>query len=440
MRDRYGLPLTTASPAAVAAHADGVDRLLAAQVGAEVAFARAVEADPDFALARAELARALAVFGRMAEARDAIGHARAAAAGATPRERQHVEAIALALEGRSAEALAAVRAHVGECPRDAVVVSLAIGAFGLISFSGRATHDGELLAFLDGLAPHYAGDDWWFLFAHGWAHTEAGARARGRELMERAFALNARSAHATHGLAHCYFEAGDPAGGAGFVGSWLSGYDRGGPLHCHLAWHQALFELAEGRPERALAVHAAHMRAAVSQSPPLNLLTDGASFLWRLRIYQEAEGRAASPVPWSEVAEVALRSFPRAGGHFADLHCAVAFAAAGDGAALENRLRELRDLEAGGRAPAGPVVRVLTEAVAAFARGDHARAADLMEPVAGEIVRVGGSHAQRELFEDTLLVAWLRSGRLGPARALLAERLARRPSARDTAWLARASA
>jgi len=436
--DRYGLPLTTGSPAAVEAYTDGFDRLLAAQVGAEAAFARAVAADPGFALARADLARALALFGRISEARDVIAQARAAAAGATRRERQHVEAIGLTLEGRAAEALAAVRAHLVEFPCDAVVVSLAIGAFGLISFSGRAARDAELLAFLDDLAPHYAGDDWWFLFAHGWAHTESGARTRGREMMERAFTLNARSAHATHGLAHCFFEAGDAAGGTEFVGTWLADYDRGGPLHCHLAWHQALFELAEGRAERALDLHAAHMRTSVSQSPPLNLVTDGASFLWRLRIYDEAEGRRPSALPWSEVAEVARRVFPQAGGHFVDLHCAIAFAATGDGAALEQRLREMRDLEAAGRAPTGPVARVLAEAVAAFARGDHAGAADLMEPVAAGVVRIGGSHAQRELFEDTLLVAWLRSGRLEPARTLLAERLARRPSTRDAAWLARA--
>jgi hypothetical protein len=438
--DRYGLPLTTGSPAAAEAYVDGVDRLLAAQVGAEAAFACAAATDPSFALARADLARALALFGRIPEAREAIAQARAAAAGATPRERQHVEAIGLTLEGEAAEALAAVRAHAVEFPRDAVVVSLAIGAFGLISFSGRAARDAELLAFLDDLAPHYAGDDWWFLFAHGWAHTESGARTRGREMMERAFTLNARSAHAVHGLAHCFFEAGDPAGGTEFVGPWLAGYDRGGPLHCHLAWHQALFELAEGRPERAFDLHAAHMRAAVSQSPPLNLVTDGASFLWRLRIYDEAEGRPPSVLPWSEVAEVARRAFPRAGAHFVDLHCAIAFAATGDSAALEQRLRELRDLEAAGRAPTGPVARALAEAVAAFARGDHAGAADLMEPVAAGIVRIGGSHAQRELFEDTLLVAWLRSGRLERAQTLLAERLARRPSTRDAAWLARASA
>jgi pentatricopeptide repeat protein len=49
-------------------------------------------------------------------------------------------------------------------------------------------------------------------------------------------------------------------------------------------------------------------------------------------------------------------------------------------------------------------------------------------------VRLGGSHAQRELCEDTLIVACLRGGRPEKARALIDNRLHRRPSRRDEAW------
>jgi hypothetical protein len=50
--------------------------------------------------------------------------------------------------------------------------------------------------------------------------------------------------------------------------------------------------------------------------------------------------------------------------------------------------------------------------------------------------RIGGSHAQREVVEDTLIVAFLGSGQSGKAARLLRSRLARRPSARDEGWLA----
>jgi len=51
-------------------------------------------------------------------------------------------------------------------------------------------------------------------------------------------------------------------------------------------------------------------------------------------------------------------------------------------------------------------------------------------------VRIGGSHAQREIVEDTFIVALIRSGQLARARALLETRLHRRPSPRDARWQA----
>ncbi|HEY8745548.1 MAG TPA: hypothetical protein VIU62_20865, partial [Chloroflexota bacterium] len=61
----------------------------------------------------------------------------------------------------------------------------------------------------------------------------------------------------------------------------------------------------------------------------------------------------------------------------------------------------------------------------------------LLAPIMGEIVRIGGSNAQREVFEETLLEAMLRCGRYDEAEALLRRRLGRRESGRDQFWLGR---
>lgn len=55
-----------------------------------------------------------------------------------------------------------------------------------------------------------------------------------------------------------------------------------------------------------------------------------------------------------------------------------------------------------------------------------------LEPVAAEVVRIGGSGARREMMEDMLFVALMRSGEAVKARELLDCRLHRRPSPRDT--------
>jgi len=54
--------------------------------------------------------------------------------------------------------------------------------------------------------------------------------------------------------------------------------------------------------------------------------------------------------------------------------------------------------------------------------------------------RIGGSHAQWELFEETMVVCYLELERFDDALRLVRRRLARRASPRDRRWLERASA
>lgn len=77
---------------------------------------------------------------------------------------------------------------------------------------------------------------------------------------------------------------------------------------------------------------------------------------------------------------------------------------------------------------------------AAYASGAYDEAAERLGAALADLPRVGGSHAQRELFEDTYIQACLRAGRDEAASARLRARLARRPSRRDEGWLARVPA
>ncbi|MEZ5859242.1 MAG: hypothetical protein R3D28_09685 [Geminicoccaceae bacterium] len=58
--------------------------------------------------------------------------------------------------------------------------------------------------------------------------------------------------------------------------------------------------------------------------------------------------------------------------------------------------------------------------------GEHRKAAALIRPVRGIAHRFGGSHAQRDVIDLTLIEAALRSGEEALARGLIAERAARR--------------
>jgi hypothetical protein len=432
LKDRFDLPVTCAAVGAVEDYVGAVDLLLAAWPGTETLLDRALAADPDFALAHIAHGRLLQLQARMPEAKAAAARARSLACRATPRERRHIEAIALSINGAGTEALAVVREHAAEYPRDALPLSLALGVFGLLGFSGRRDHHEAQLALLDELAPHW-GEEWWFLGYLGWAYIETGEVAKGTELVERSLALNLRNAHAAHQRVHGFFEAGDAENGAGFTANWLTNYDRAGHLHCHLSWHHALFELARGNAERAQTIYLDNIRPSVAQAAPMLVLADSASFLWRWRFYDLGPSLDEE---WTEVAAHARRYFPRASLAFADTHAALAEAGVNDDDGLQSRISGLQSLARDGRLPPGEVAPNLCAGMAALGRGDNSEASDILKLALTDLARIGGSHAQREIVEDSLIVAYLRSGQSTKAAPLLHTRLSRRPSARDEAWLA----
>src|SRR5437763_3839988 len=370
--DRFGLPLTTQSPQAAENYNRAVDLLLSANTGAEALLDAALAADPEFALAHIARARLCQVQARMPEAKEAAAAARGLRDRVSAREQGTIEVIALTIDGAGPQAMTRLEAHTAEYPRDALALSLALGVFGLLGFSGRLDHHEAQLTLLERLAPQW-GEDWWVLTYLGWAHIETGDVAAGARDVERALALNSNNAFAAHARVHGYFEAGDADAGAAFIAGWLPGYDRQSQLHCHLSWHLALFELARGQPERARALYVDAIRPAVSHAPPLFNLADAASFLWRWQIYGETPPLDES---WAEVMAHAKHYFPRAGIPFADVHAAFAEVVSGTEAGVAERITQLGELHESGRLPQGAVIPTLCAGAAAFAREDYEAAAD----------------------------------------------------------------
>ncbi len=435
LTDRYGLQLSTASDVAAANYREGVDLLLSAWPGAAERFEAAIAADPAFALAHVAGGRVHQIHAEGTAARAKAQQARALALTATAREQSHVHVLALNIEGQSAAAVLAAERHLETWPRDALVLSLLLGAFGLYAFSGRADHDAARVAICERHARHY-GQDWWFLTYLGWSHTEAGNAGAGRALTERALELRRHNANAAHALSHALFEQGEAQACQTFLDDWMPSYDRSGILNGHLCWHLSLIALERGDVDCALKLYEERIKPSVSHAAPLNAFTDSASLLWRAGL---SSGNAIGP-RWAETSEYAARMFPNAGLAFADVHHALIAAGTGNVAAANARVAQLRALQAEGRLPAGAVVVNLSRGMQAFAGANYKTAIAALEVARADTVRIGGSHAQRELIDDTLIVAYLRGGSPEKARALIDQRLHRRPSARDAAWLAQTTA
>jgi tetratricopeptide (TPR) repeat protein len=377
----------------------------------------------------------------VAGAKANVQRARSLAESISRRERQHIETIALYINGEGPQSYAALREHLAEFPRDALLLRLAQRLFimGCSSVgAGVPNYPQVFYALMKGVEPHY-GEDWAFLGQYAWANHEIGLAdnemgpvQEGLRLAERSLELRPDNAIAAHSVAHVFFETGDHTSGGDFLGNWLLDFDKRATYRVHLSWHQALFELAMGRYSRALERYEDDIRPAVV-ARNITSLQDSASLLWRMHMYSGSP----PPVPWEEVRDLAAPAAERPGPAFRDAHAALAFAASGDEVALGRMIDGLRRLADSGNPLAGEVTLPLAQGIGAFAHGAYDEAVRLMEPVYSQLTRIGGSHAQREVFEDTILEAYLRAGQLDKAEEVLRARLKRRPSVRDLFRLGR---
>ena len=431
--DRYGLPVTTNSQTALGHYAEGLDLALSQNYGAEEAFASAAEADEGFALAYA--ARAFLDFLRVnvPEARANAEKAVKLSSGLSGRERGFIDVVSKFVNGQNHAATAAVHEHVKEFPRDAMMLRLTQRLYtqGCVGI-GAPDYPPRFYKLMSEAAPHY-GEDWAFMGQYSWANHEVGKMEEGMDLAQRSLDLNPENGVAAHSVAHVFYEMSQDDEGGAFLSSWLEDYDRRSTYRVHLSWHQALFELAMGRYNQALGWYERDIRPSV-QELKYAALADSASLVWRMKVYGDVSPQA----PWSELVALAAPAADRPGPSFRDAHAALAFAAAGDEESFGRLVDGLQAMADNGDATAREATLPLIKGIGAFGQGDYAQAVRLMEPVYPQLTRVGGSHAQRLVFEDTLLEAYLRAEEFDKATDMLRERLSRRESPRELYWLARA--
>ena len=417
LADRHELPLSTTSPAARDAYLQGCEAKLTMYPGAIEWFDRAIAADPGFALAHVAKAHLLLERGDAAAARSSMAEAKSLAAAVSTREASHIAFFDRLVAGDGEGALSALPAHLDAWPHDVVVLGTTAFTNGLIGSSGRAGQKRALLALLEGLASSY-GDDWWFTAHYGMALSENGQREAARPIIDRSLAQNPKNPWAAHARAHLCYEEGDPAAARAFLAAWLPGYPRDGTLYSHLSWHLALGHLEVGDATAALALFGDSFSPDVHSGPPRGKVNDAVSFLWRW----ELAGHPRDAGAWRAMHDFANMAFPRAGAAFSDMHIALTQVTAGSEEALAERAGQMEALARQGRYPSGSMVPTVAAAFAAFERQDFAAVIEALEPIVGQLERIGGSRAQLDLVEFTLLKAYLSADRAGEAHRMLRAR------------------
>lgn len=245
------------------------------------------------------------------------------------------------------------------------------------------------------------------------------AEAQGR----RSVALQPRDSWAWHAVAHVHEMRHDPRSGIAWLQTTSNTWADGSFLAVHNWWHLALFHLELDQYDEVLRLY--DRAIAGTGSAVVLEMVDASAMLWRLQLRGVDVGTRWQPLAerWKPHAQSANYAFN-------DLHAMLAFLGTGDRAAQK------AVLEAQAAAMARDddnavftrdVGDPATRAMLAFSAGDFATAADLLRGIRHQAHRFGGSHAQRDLIDLTLVEAALRAKDPALARGLAAERLAARP-------------
>ena len=420
LADRWGVPVAGATEAGMAAFNLAVESLLAL-AGDPVAQAEAaVAAAPDMVLARVYRAY-LALYGMTA---DGVAAAAAILAGldrpAGEREALHLRAARAWAAGDWTGAARALERALVAHPRDALALKVAQD---LYFFLGRRLDLRDVAARV--LAHWPQGQPGWGyvqgIYAFGLEENGDYRAAQARA--EAALADNPRDVWSVHAVAHVHEMEGRQRDGAAFLTAtapdWRSSY-----FAVHNWWHLGLYQLELGATAATLALYDGPIRA--SRSLEWLDIVDAAALLWRLALYgADVRDRAAALAddiaPLVETGPVYV---------FNDWHAVMAFGLAGQADRSARVLSDNRRLATGTNRAAGQRAGLaLLGGFGAFAAGRFGDALDELIDIRDAASAVGGSHAQRDVIDLTLISAAARAGDRRLARALADERTARKPSA-----------
>ena len=272
--------------------------------------------------------------------------------------------------------------------------------------------------------PGYAG----YLGCRAFDLEEAGrfdeAESCGRESVD----LDQHSIWATHAVAHVLYMQGRFGEGVQWLESQQMHWDECNQIKFHVWWHKCLFQLDSGEQDSILETYDKHIRNReheLTQSMP-DLYIDmqnGASLLWRLEHTGVDVGDR-----WQEMAELAAGRLDDMTSAFTSAHFAVILAAVGDYASCEKLIANMTDYVNSNDSREHSLresfeLAALPSAIGALAhrKGDYKKAESVLSAARGDLWRMGGSHAQQDVFFQILFDATVKSKQTTAASSLLRE-------------------
>jgi tetratricopeptide (TPR) repeat protein len=266
---------------------------------------------------------------------------------------------------------------------------------------------------------------------------ESGDYGAAHENGMAALAVNPDDVWAVHAVVHVYEMQGRIDEGIRFLTERRADWGAGNLFTVHNWWHLALYLLEAGEIDAALAIYDREVHNPESQNVPLEML-DASALLWRLYLDGADTGGRFSPLADAWAAKLDPQSWYV----FNDVHATMALVGAGRIVEAEQHVADLagyvhRNGNGTNIAMTHEIGLPAARAVIRYAQGRHDDVVAELLPIRRVFQHFGGSHAQRDALQRTLLMSALASGRNDLAAALTSERL----SVRETSvygWTQRA--
>ncbi|NQD93225.1 tetratricopeptide repeat protein [Pseudomonas sp. CrR25] len=420
-RDMLGLALSGAHSTSLAHYENALRQFQCYRGDPLGAVDAALAASPDFVMAHV-LKAYLHLLGTepagLAVARAC--YASAARLRASPQEHGHIAVVGQLLAGRWHQAGQTLEDLSIEQPRDI----LALQAGHQVDFftgHSRMLRDRiarALPAWREGMPGYHA-----VLGMQAFGLEETADYARAEDCGRRAVELEPGDGWAQHAVAHVMEMQCRQREGIAWMRANPDAWAGDSFFQGHNWWHLALYHLELGEFDAVLALFDGPINGAGS-SVVLDLV-DASALLWRLHLLGVDVGQR-----WQGVAD-RWEPLALAGNYaFNDVHAMLALVGAGRveaaRALLEAQQRAMRGGADNARFTA-EVGHPVAQAIQAFGDGHYDQALRLLRPVRAIAQRFGGSHAQRDLLDLTLIEAAFRAGQKALATALCHERLAVRP-------------
>lgn len=429
--DARGLTLTTPSGTA-ARHIDqAVSDFLDYRMTASAEVKAALGEDPGFVLAlcfRGYFLMMLENRAILPKVEQTLDKIRPHLDAVTPRERLHVRALEAWAEGDLSKACLLWEELLTEAPHDLLALKL---HHTMTFYTGRSHVLRSVVASVLGAwnetIPGYGYVQGMYAYALEECGDYDAAERWGREAFDR----NREDLWAIHSVAHVMEMQGRSDEGTKWLDYTQEQWAHKNPFKAHVWWHAALFLLAQGDYDRALS-HYDNELSSVNSANYIDV-SNQASLLKRLEIAGIDVGDR-----WDVLAEHAETRIDDHMLPFRDVHFCLALAADGKLDVARRQIEGMATFSSQSRGWTADVTAStlipLCEGIIAYEAGDYAEACDMLWPMRNDLALIGGSHAQRDLFAQILNDTARRGGKLAVARSLLAERVARRPTARGT-WL-----